>query len=503
MGATATNASEEAPTRNHRKRYPERLPEPGSGEQPFAKKRKELQKVSAAEVVLWIMATPEWADWMKPILEAVDRERAEARRDGRGGQPAYSAEDIEKALLFGKVMGFRTYKKTHAFLCADRYARQALGFTRANHKKAVRFEDGVPSRATVSRHLRRIGKERRGDAWDTLWRKLRDRHVIDFPEMQEEIRDSYLDGSAFKTHYTCPIIDPKTGEVINEDDVTCPDGGYMGKEAGEDKSGHGWNMIPPLTRTAVPWALTLPKIHESEKVEATKLAASEMRAVLDLIPDRKIGVLTADGGFNSPELRRELREMGVVENIHNVSHRKESEARAAALRKKRIPIEGHPTWFSDGHHQLVCKCGEAKIFRRVPPRKKGGRAVTRVEGRCKNCGSMSITSGLWRLHKNSTEWTRVNPSNPKDVAKADLLFGNPLTFDDPLANEYGNGRFGRNEGMFGTLWKRWRLGEKRWYRSAHDARSEIGMIFTIIHVVAMEQRRRKVALGLPEPPEDS
>lgn len=503
MAKSATQGIEEPPQKSHRLRYPAALPKPGSGEQPYAKKREELKKVSAHEVVVWVMETPEWASFVRPELEALDRERADGRKDGRGGKPAYSAEDIEKALLFGKVMGFRTYKKTHAFLCADRYARQALGFTRANHKKAVRFEDGVPSRATVSRHLRRFGKERRADIWDKFWRLLRDRHVMNFPEMLEEMLESYLDGTALRTHYTCPIFDPDTGELVNEDDITCPDGGYKAKSAGEDKSGHGWNKIPLLTRTGVPWAELLPKIHEGEPTVAAVLLTTEARQVLDLVPDHKLGVGTADGGFDSPQVRRAFREIGFIENIHNVSHKEDSKPRAAAERKRRIPIEGYPNWFSDGHHQLVCKCGEAEIFRRIPPLSKSGKATCRVEGRCKNCGSITITSGAWRLHKKSTEWTRVNPKDPKAVAKADLLFGNPLTFDDPIANRFGNGRFGRNEGMFGTVWKRWRLGEKRWYRSVHDMRAEIGMIYAIIHVMAMEQRQRKVALELPEPPEDS
>jgi hypothetical protein len=503
MAETTATAGAEAAAKEQRKRYPERLPKPGSGEQPFAKKRTELKKVSAHEVVLWITETPEWASFVRPELEALDRERADGRKDARGGKPAYSAEEIEKALLYGKVKGFRTYIKTHAYLCADRYAREALGFTRPNHKKAVRFQDGVPSRATVSRHLRRFGKQRRADMWDKFWRLLRDRHVIDFPEMLEEMLESYLDGTILPTHYTCPIYDPVTGELVNEDDITCPDGGYRGKDAGEGKSGHGWNKIPLLTRTGVPWAEVLPKIHESEKTEAAKLLMTEARQVLDLVPERKLGVGTADGGFDSPNVRRAFREIGFIENIHTVSHKEDSKPRAASERKRRIPIEGYPNWFSDGHRQLVCKCGEGKTFRRVPPLSKKGKATCRVEGRCKNCGAITITSGAWRLHKNSTEWTRVNPKDPKAVAKADLLFGNPLTFDDPIANAYGNGRFGRNEGMFGTVWKRWRLGHKRWYRTVHDYRAEIGMIYSIIHVVAMEQRRRKVELELPDPLEDT
>jgi hypothetical protein len=493
----ATKAKSTEPERKQRIRVPKCIPAPPSGEQPYAKKREELKGVTEAEIVGWIMETPEWAEAMRPVLEAVDRERAEARRDPRGGRPVYTAEDIEKALLFQKVCGYRTYKKAHMHLCADLRTREALGFTRPNSKKATRFADGVPSRATISRHLRRFGAERRGDAWDKLARLLRDFHVANFPEMQEEMRVSNTDGTAIKTHYVTPIIDPNTGEIENAESVTCWDGGYMPSSAGESKSGRGWNLIPFLTHTGVPWSWSLTKIHESEPVNAALLTSGEAQAVLALIPERKLGIVTADGAFSSPNFRIALRAAGFIENIHPVSHRRESEERAEKFRNKKTPIEGFPNWFADGHRQIECACKKGHTFARFKMNNKN-EAICRVEGACAKCGSITITSGMWRLAKNPARWVRVDPSNPDE--EPDYLFGNPFTFDDPLANQFGSRRFGHCEGMFGVLWKRWRLGEKRWFRTVHQARAEVGMVFSIIHVVTMEQRRRKGALAPPGTP---
>jgi len=497
VGVIADNGKPEQ--RKRRLRSSTKLPDPPSGEQPYAKSREELKGVTSEEIVLWVMTTAEWAQAMKPVLDAVDLERAE-RRSGRSGRrPSYSAEDIERALLFGKVSGYRTYKKTHLKLCADRTAREALGFTKSNPNLATRYENGVPSPATVSRHLRRFGHERRGGAWDKLARMLRDFHVSNFPEMQEEIRVSNVDGSRLRSRYTTPIINPVTGEIVNADAVQCPTGGYMPWSAGEKKYGKGWKHLPFASHTGVPWAWPElpPKIHEGEPTCAVQLALGDAKAVIELIPDRKLGIVTADTGFCSPEFRASLRELGFAENIHQVSHKIQSQERAEEFRKQKIAIDGYPNWFADGHRQLFCACGDGYTFGRFDMAKTG-RSILRVEGSCKTCGSITITSGDWRLAGNPKRFTPIDPTNPDD--EPDYLFGNPLTFDDPRSKAFGDRRFGHNEGLFGTLWKRFRLGEPRWYRTIYQAQAELGMIYSIIHVAAMEQRRRKQALALAAPP---
>jgi hypothetical protein len=86
---------------------------------------------------------------------------------------------------------------------------------------------------------------------------------------------------------------------------------------------------------------------------------------------------------------------------------------------------------------------------------------------------------------------RINPQNPKD--KPDLLMGNPLTFNDRIAGEYGRRRFGHHEGFHGALVSRFGLiKDKRWFRRLDEAKIATAMTFCVMHVVALEQRRRRV-----------
>jgi hypothetical protein len=487
------------PQRERRLRVPKALPQPPSGDQPFAKRRDELKGLTEAQIVLLVMESAGW-DAIKPFLEEVDQERLARRKDGRGGYAAYSAEDIEKALLFQRVSGFRTYKKAHERLCgADKEPRETLGFTHANRKKATRYLDGVPSRSTISRHLRRFGKERRGDAWDSLARALRDLHLEEFPELRAEAQVIQTDGTKIETHYTAPKIDRKTKTVVNSSHVTAPDAGYVPPSAGPDKSGHGWTLMPISTAQGVPLSWTISPLHASESVTATSLVLDDFRqnVIPRLDQNRGVGILTADGAFSSARLREALRENGYVENIHHVSHKTDSSDRAATERKRRIPIEGYMNWFSDGHRQLVCTCGKGSTSGRFA-KTKSGRVTTRVEGVCANCGSITITSGLWTLAQNPPRFATIDSSNPDE--DPDYLLGNPLTFDNPLSGEFGRRRMGHCEGLYGTFATRWKLNKgKRWLRSIHDVRADVGMVFSIIHVLTMEQRRLK-ALAPPGAP---
>lgn len=491
----ARNTSAEQ--RKRRVRVPKCLPAIPAGEQPFAKRRDELKGMTAAQMVLLVMESEAWQQAMAPVLAAIDAEREAAKRDRRGASAAYSAVEIEKALLFQRACGLRGYKEAYEKLCgADSEPRETLGFTGGpNRKKATRHLDGVPSRSTISRHLRRFGKERRGDAWETMARTLRDFHLTNFHEMREEARVVGLDGTAINTHYTTPIINPETRVIENEESVTCPDGGHVPWSAGPGKSGNGWNLLPISSASGIPLVWSLPKLHESEPVEATKLVLDQFQG--DVVPllgaNRGIGVVTADGAFSSAPLRVALRAAGYVENIHPVSHAdsKKSRDRADAERARRVPIEGYPHWFANGHRELRCACGEGATSGRYET-VKSGRVALRVEGSCTNCGSITITSGKWRRAENPTRYVEVDPSNPNE--DPDYLFGNPLTYDNRLSAEFGRKRFGHCEGLYGTLSNRFGLNKgKRWFRSVHDARADVGIVFAIIHAVAIEQRLRKRA----------
>ena len=62
-------------------------------------------------------------------------------------------------------------------------------------------------------------------------------------------------------------------------------------------------------------------------------------------------------------------------------------------------------------------------------------------------GEIDLVAGRWRTALNPTRFARILPG---EEDKADWTFGNPLTFKDPFAAEYGAGRFGHQEGFHGA-----------------------------------------------------
>ena len=122
----------------------------------------------------------------------------------------------------------------------------------------------------------------------------------------------------------------------------------------------------------------------------------------------------------------------------------------------------------------------------------GGKAVARLKGECPNCGSVLITSGLWRLSQNE-KFVRCLPS---ERSEGEFDFGNPLTFNDPLATEYGRGRFDGQEGAFGSQFtQRFKLlKSKRWFYRQSQVDLEVAAVVTITHALSLERWRR---MGMP------
>jgi hypothetical protein len=345
------------------------------------------------------------------------------------------------------------------------------------------------------RHKRRFGEERRQEIWLAIELELRLEH-LQLAELQEEAGVLQLDGSPVLTHYTAPMKSRHYEGALNDPDgpyakqkITCPDGGYVPDSAGKDKSGHGWNLVMISTTTGVCLEWALVPLNASEKTTALEMVTGGFARDVAPYLKGKIKVLTADGAFHQPELRGQLRKHGIVENIHLVSHasKKTSRDRAANFNRQRFVIEGHALWFANGHREIFCACGKG-VAKRISV-DKNGEARVGVFGQCKNgCGSISITSGDWRFTPDD-RFVRCNPGDPVD--KRDWAFGNPLTYNDLNAAEYGRKRFGRNEGLHGTLSTRFHLNSgKRWFRRAAQARIETAMTLAITHALAIEQRRR-------------
>ncbi|HEX5175019.1 MAG TPA: hypothetical protein VFV91_12850, partial [Gaiellaceae bacterium] len=125
--------------------------------------------------------------------------------------------------------------------------------------------------------------------------------------------------------------------------------------------------------------------------------------------------------------------------------------------------------------------------------------VVRVEGKCADgcASSISLRSGDWRRAQNPARYVRANPDDPFETR--DWGLGNGLTFNDPEAKEHGLKRRGRNEGFHGTISNRFDLTKKRWLRHRDDARIEVAVVYTILHVIAMEHRKRLRLADEPPP----
>lgn len=100
---------------------------------------------------------------------------------------------------------------------------------------------------------------------------------------------------------------------------------------------------------------------------------------------------------------------------------------------------------------------------------------------------MRCSPGFWLTHEYDADW----------------VFGNPLTFNDPVAGQYGRHRWATHEGMNGSqLTQRFGLlRSKRWFRRQSQAELEVAMVFSILHVLAIEgEKRRPKVQALPGPP---
>jgi hypothetical protein len=302
-----------------------------------------------------------------------------------------------------------------------------------------------------------------------------------------------LDGTTMLTHYTCPATPGSEVGPYNAR-VTCPDGGFVGsRKAPDDKRGHGWTLLMYSSASGVPLAWRLVPLSASERDTAFDLLREDFAREVSPYLHGRLKVLVADGALHKPDLRAELRKHGIIENIHLVSHSGNARDRAAAFTAARYEIEGYPNWFANGHREISCRCGRG-VAKKVEV-DANGKAVVRVQGKCPNCGTITVTSGDWRYTPDN-RFVRCHPADPTD--KRDWAFGNPLTFNDLAATEYGKRRFGHNEGLHGTLSNRYKLiKNKRWFRRQAQAEIDTAMTFALIHAISMEQRRRARLTGAP------
>jgi hypothetical protein len=513
-------------TRPKRLRYGPLPKPPVLIEVPYGQERAALKDLSCGQLTQIVLDTPAFRDEIGVILDKLDAKRG--RPGGkRGIQPLYTALECETVFLYQRVCGLLSIKEARDRLAGDRAedARRLFDFNRereTNPNRARKLRVGIPSEATLCRHRQRFGERRRRGAYERFFRRLAIEHMIEFPEMQEEARILGLDGTTIKTHYTCPKYAVsgkgrnKKKRLVNGAKVTCPEGGYVGLKAGADKSGHGFNAVILTTMTGLPLGYEITRLNDPEAEAGAKVLerfGQDLRGLSDV---DALHVLAADGAYHSNPLRKAAREAGLVERIHLVSHgdAKRSRQRAEQFDRIRQAIDGYPNWTANGHLELSCKCGQGHVWKEIEMRRSkraagaaagvagaggrngsvGGRkVVVRTGGNCKRCGRISITAGTWRRANNvgANKVKGFKRVVTGDGRQPDMAFGNPLTFHDQLSEIYGKKRFGNGEGLHGALVSRFGLNKgKRWFRRRDQVLTDTAMVFSIIHALAIEQRRR-------------
>jgi hypothetical protein len=490
----------------------------------YAKSRDELKGIEPGAVVLAIEASQAWQNVMVPLLDEVEARRRAPRpgeRLRRGRPSQYTAHDFERMELLRRVLGLTSTQATRDWLTTDRArkTRELFGLDRDRPHfggKERKLMAGIPSDGYMSDYRTKwFLREDRAAAYRLLERWLLIEKLLASPDVEYELGILYADGSKLETHYTPPKM--KRGKVCNDtprpdrhgvmrSPITAPDAGWVtntGKNA--DHSGAGWNIVFISTVKGTILARRCVPLNHSESGTLTDMV-DELGEVLGNF-EQRIRVLTTDAAFHSQTLRRRLHDLGVVENIHLSSHSslKPSAAKTVKQRdNKRWQFEGYPDWFADGHRQLHCRCGKGTSVRRIRVG-AGGKAVIATQGDCSHgCGTIRVQAGMWRVSTDGRTFRRIRPG---EQDHADWTIGNPLTFHDEVAAQYGVPRYNAQEGMFGSQFTRRfpLLRNKRWFRWQSEVELEVSMVVSITHALSLERYRRMTTspqglTGGPPPP---
>ncbi len=480
-------------TKTRRKRYGQ-LPVPDArADLYWGVTQPELQDVSDGQLTALLMATPEFTEVLGAKLEAIDaRNQTIASGKSMGRPSRWSAWQLESVLLYRRVAGLETIKRTQERLHWDVEAQQLLG-----------LEDGLPSLKTMSRYMReRVDETERAKAYRELDRRLRQR-VVRLPGFDEEAWKLGLDGSQHGTRYTPPIPErgkdgKLTGKIVNGEvpvgeprAITAADAGYVG--GNHPKSGKGWQFMGLFSEhgTLVSWDISA--LNEGETTAAERVLDAYEIEVLPHRGQKMPSVCSADGAFDSPILRSRMQELRIVPNIHRASHSKKptTEKHVAKLDKAWVPFR-HPTkpcyanWKANGHLELRCKC-KAGITKRVVEVSKNGYLTIATKGQCQTCGNITITSGKWRRVENPARFVRAYRND-----EADPAIGNPLTYNDKLSEAYGQDRFGFGESVHATIERRFGLlKDKSWMRSITEVETEFAIAASAISVLLLEREARQ------------
>lgn len=480
----------------------------------YAASREELRGIEPGEVVLAVERLEGFRRVVLPALEAADAARLaprEGEKKRRGRHPSFHALDYWRLEVLRRVLASHSTQATRDWLTTDKAARtrELLNFheRRAHYGgRAKRWMDGVPSDGWMSDFRTKWMPEAELAAlMEELERWALAEKLKTVPDAREECRILFADGSKLETHAAAPILkkdkDGNVIEVVNEwkkgrngelvPGITAPEAGYIPHRGGNaDHSGHGWNIVMVMSSKGTVLAHRNVPMHAGENTTLIEMVP-EVGQVLGTLGGPELRVLSTDCNFHSHELRRELREIGIIENTHISSHAKRPSSQKDAKERggKRYRIDRHPNWFLTGHRELVCACGKGKTSRVAAIDAKTGKATARLKGECPECNSVVITSGLWMQTDNASG--KFQQCLPHERARVEWDVGNPLTFNDPLSKAYGVARFNGQEGAFGSQFtQRWKLlKSKRWFYRQSQVDLEVAAVVTITHALSLERWR--------------
>lgn len=473
---------------------------------------------TASHFTQWLINSPEYDATVGALCRTTWDSLSERSRNSR----AYTPLQLESVEALRRAKGFTTSSETRDWLAGDRGAgaRRRLGFdqptdhvhNRQRPKQQLEGEDplrdGVPAEATLSRHRDELlaadgttGEAARVAAWEACFALIVFNNLKEFEVLRKDALLLFGDGTGVKTHFEAPIYEKKTKKhrdgaerlVINAERITAPEAGYIPHSAGEDKGGHGWNIVSLAGAMGLPYCYRVIRRHDPEAEAALRLFKTQYQRVIAPWVRGRLSVFSADGAFHSQPLRAYLRSLNIVENIHLAGHSpgKRSTKEAATMDKATYGIRGHDHWCVNGHRELRARCAPDHQYishrYRVTPK---GRLRVFVQGNC-TCGNkddtVTITSGHWRMNSQGTEFVKCLPG--EDAA---WEMGNPLTYHSRLGLRFGRARWAYQEGLHGLLTTTYALlKHKRWFRRTNEVRLETAIVFCIMHIVAREALRQQ------------